>query len=158
MTQTSVVPVDVDRSPLPADSYQYFSLVKKLAEDPSVGFFPPFLPVEIALKTDSIKNICKSYNISRDKWDELRSHPIFIQAVKKAIELSKEEGWTFKMKALMQSESLLATSWQMIHSADTPPSVKKDLILGTWRAAGVAETEQQKPANAPNFNITLNLG
>lgn len=158
MSKMPVVLEGEDGQPvLEREAFQYFSLVRKLSEDPSVGFFPPFLPIEIALKTNSIREICKSHGISRERWEQLRENKAFLSAVKKAVDMTKQEGWTFKIKALMQSEALLNTSWTIIHSSDTPAAVKKDLILGTWKAAGVAETVEKANQGAV-FNIQMNLG
>jgi hypothetical protein len=60
------------------------------------------------------------------------------------------------MKAALQSEELLKSSWKLIHSADTPPGVKKDLIIATWRAAGVADPEQTEGSRSA-FQININL-
>jgi hypothetical protein len=133
-----------------------YSLLERLDKDPAALGFPPMLPIELALKTASVKDIFESYDLTRADAEALMSNAVFIDALKTARDLSLEHGWSFKMKALMQSEALLGTSWRLIHSADTPPVVKKDLILGTWRAAGVgaAGAEDSKPS----FAIQINLG
>ena len=67
-----------------------------LAEhDPAEIGFPPTLPLEIAAKAGSIKDICATYGISRDQWDILKVHPVFIQAVEEAQKLIAAEGGAF---------------------------------------------------------------
>lgn len=76
----------------------------------------------------------------------------------------REEGTSFKLKARIQSEELLKTSWELIHGKDTPAVVKADLIKHTIRFAGLdASIEQKAQANggnagSNNFQININLG
>lgn len=50
-------------------------------------------------------------------------------------ELDKD-GVTFKLKARLQAEAMLETSWALIHSPATPAAVKAGLIKDTVRWAG----------------------
>lgn len=133
-----------------------YSLLERLDKDPSELSFPAMLPIELVLKTAPVKQIFESYDLTREDAERLAKDPTFIEALKNAAEMNQEHGWGFRMKALMQSEALLGTSWRLIHSADTPPVVKKDLILGTWRAAGVGTTTGED--GKPSFAIQINLG
>ena len=134
--------------------------IQSRAEDPALLGYPATLPIEVALRTAPIRRICEEYGISRDEWDELRHHPQFIKDVAVASEELKKEGMSFKMKARLQSEELLKTSWRLIHdtSGDVPPSVKADLIKFTVRAAGY-EADAKNGAQANNnLQININLG
>jgi hypothetical protein len=55
----------------------------------------------------------------------------------------KKEGMSFKLKARLQSEALLETSWRLIHapSSEVPPAVKAKLMEATWRMAGFDNKE-----------------
>lgn len=132
------------------------------AVDPSRLGWPPQLPYELALRVATPKDICETYGITRDQWNEMRHDPVFIAAVADAHEKLKEDGMAFKVKARLQSEELLATSWGMIHDADTPHNVRADLLKFTIRAAGLDGSKDQA-ANAANaignaLNIQINLG
>lgn len=129
-------------------------------ENPALLGYPPTLPIEVAMRTAPIKDICEAYGIDRDEWEALRVHPLFVADVKAAMETLKEEGMSFRFKARMQAEELLKTSWAMIHNATNPPSVRADLIKFTIRAAGLdqsAQKESQQQGFAPTLNIQINL-
>jgi hypothetical protein len=151
---TAVSAVDA----LDSEVFQFYALAQRQGDDPARLGFPPLLPIEIVLRTAPVKDICTAYGLTKADYEQLRADPHFIAAVRKAKEMSAKEGWGFKMKALMQSEALLGASWTLIHAPDTPPAVKKDLILGTWRAAGVAEPEIKGGGQQNAFQININLG
>lgn len=128
-------------------------------ENPAeMGSYPATLPVELALRVDTTENICLAYGISQAQWNVLRSDPVFQIDLARAVSMVKKDGMSFKLKAQMQAEELLKTSWKMIHDVeDTPPSVRADLLKFTVRAAGYAEPAE-KAGNAGNtLQIQINL-
>jgi hypothetical protein len=132
------------------------------ALDPARLGWPPTMPYELVLRTGTPREICESYGIDRDKWAVLRVDPRFVAAVEEADEKLREEGMAFKVKARLQSEELLQTSWGMIHDADTPHNVRADLLKFTIRAAGLDGSKDQAAQAAHAIgnalNIQINLG
>ncbi len=130
--------------------------------DPSELGFPSTLPLELALKEKSPRDLCEAYGISQDEWDKLRHDTLFVAAVAGYVDELKKDGMTFKLKARLQSEVLLATSFKLIHSSndDVPPNVKADLIKFTIRAAGLDGSKDQAQAAGPQnaLQININLG
>lgn len=133
-------------------------------KDPAmIPLYPPTFVVEIALQTASVKEICQEYNISRDDWNILRHDERFIADLTTARAELQKSGMSFKMKAQLQSEELLKTSWRMIHDTrgNVPASVRADLIKFTIRAAGLDGSKDQAAnaqANAvAGLSITINL-
>jgi len=126
--------------------------------DPALLGYPPTLPLEIALKTATPKELCEEYGITKQEWDELRADERFRRDVAQYIEMLKEEGMSFKLKARLQSEELLKTSWRMIHSVsgEVPASVKADLIKFTIRAAGLDGSAQKEGASG-GANLQINI-
>lgn len=123
--------------------------------------YPPTLPIEVALKTASTQVICEAYGLSEAQWNKLRVDPLFVADVKAAAEELKKDGMSFKTKARLQSEELLKTSWQLIHSPhdEVAPSVKADLIKFTIRAAGLDGSKDAATAASQNaLQININLG
>jgi hypothetical protein len=114
-------------------------------EDPARLGYPPTLPVEVALRVASVKDICASYGLSHQDWLRLTEDPIFRADLAGVVKELKKEGMSFKMKARLQSEELLKTSWKMIHSPtdEVPASVKADLLKFTVRAAGLDGSKDQ---------------
>ena len=128
-------------------------------DDPSELGYPPTLPIEIALRTAPLKDICEVYGLDQDDWDRLRQDPVFVQDLKRCVEDLRTEGVSFKMKARLQAESLLKRSWQMIHSPSdqVPPSVAADLIKFTIRAAGLDGSKDQAAGAALNSALQINI-
>lgn len=129
-------------------------------DDPaSIGAYPPTLPVEIALRVAPLREICEAYGITRDQWAALRQDPVFRRDLAAAVEHVKKEGANVKLKAQLQCEELLKTSWGMIHDRTgvIPPSVRADLIKHTFRVAGLIEPPSGTVNNAPTMNIQINL-
>lgn len=129
-------------------------------DNPAELGYPATLPIEVALQTAPIETIKEAYNLSDVDWEKLQNTPRFLADVTAAQELLKKEGMSFKLKARLQSEELLKTSWQLIHSPheDVPPSVKADLLKFTIRCAGLETDPKQANNNANNLQININLG
>lgn len=136
------------------------SLTPVRPDNPAELGYPATLPIEVALRTASVKTICDAYGLSESDWDALRHNPRFIADVTAANEMLKKDGMSFKLKARLQSEELLKTSWALIHSSndDVPPSVKADLLKFTIRCAGLEADPKKDGANTNNLQININLG
>lgn len=107
--------------------------------DPSTLGFPVMLPIELALREHSVRYICESYEppISREQFEKICQNPVFQKAYEDAQKQLQIEGMSYRLKARMQAEQLLKTSWALIHSEHTPPAVKADLIKHTAKVAGL---------------------
>lgn len=128
-------------------------------KDPALIGWPPTLPVEIALKTAPMDDIRVAYGYSKDEWAALPRDPVFLADLAAAVTMVKKEGMSFKIKAQLQAEELLKSSWRLIHEPDTPASVRADLIKATMRWAGYDVKEAQGAAGGGNaLNIQINLG
>jgi hypothetical protein len=124
--------------------------------DPATLGWPPFLPIELALGEERPRQICENYGIDKDQFLALLTLPAFVKAVLDAKEMMAKEGMSFRMKARMQAEALLKTSWQLIHNPHTPSNVKADLIKTTMRVAGYEPKETDRTAVLPlQINIQL---
>lgn len=128
----------------------------QLRNPASLGF-PPMLPVELAMKIDTPQNICKAYDISREQFVALCVHPVFQKAYAEAVEMLKVEGMSFKLKARMQAEHFLTTSFAMVTNPATSDAVRADLIKSTVRWAGLDQKAADTGAGS-SFNIQINLG
>jgi hypothetical protein len=103
--------------------------------DPARLGYPPTFPIELALRTSSVRAICEAYGIDREEWDRVRFEPVFMADLERAVKLVAEEGMSFKLKAKLQAEELLKTSWRLIHDPSTPPQTRADLLKATMRWA-----------------------
>ena len=120
--------------------------------------YPPTFPIEVALRVAPIKDICAAYNLSEEDWGHLRRDPVFVSDLKKAVDMVKQEGMSFKLKARMQSEELLKTSWQMIHDQEVTPAVRADLLKFTVRCAGLEAGPKDQQGSGNTLQIQINLG
>lgn len=120
--------------------------------------FPPMLPIELALKIAPPADICGHYGISKEQFAEIIRHPVFIKAYQEAVEQLKVDGMSFKMKARMQAEGFLATSFAMVTNPATSDAVRADLIKNTVRWAGYDAKAADVAGGGQNFNIQINLG
>ena len=126
-------------------------------ENPANVGYPATLPLEIAMRTSTPKEICKAYGISRNEWDVIRHDKVFKTELSRAQEMLSKEGVSFKIKAKMQSDELLKTSWKLIHDHMVPPNVRADLIKATVRWAGY-DTPAAAGSDAGNgFSISINF-
>lgn len=119
--------------------------------------FPPMLPIELALKIASPQQICSHYEIDKKQFAAIIAHPVFIKAYQEAVEALKVDGMSFKMKARMQAEGFLATSFAMVTNPTTSDAVRADLIKNTVRWAGY-DAKAADVGQGSNFNIQINLG
>lgn len=120
--------------------------------------FPPMLPIELALKIAPVPDICGHYGISKDQFAAIIAHPVFIKAYQEAVESLKVDGMSFKMKARMQAEGFLATSFAMVTNPATSDAVRADLIKNTVRWAGYDAKAADVAGGGQSFNIQINLG
>jgi len=126
--------------------------------DPSELGFPPMLPVELAMRSAPVPEICAAYDISKEQLTALANDPVFVQAFQSAKEMLQKDGMSFRLKARMQAEELLKKSWAMIHSDHTPTAVRADLIKSTVRWAGLEPKGDGVGVGGSNFQININLG
>lgn len=128
--------------------------------DPAAIGWPPTLPIEIALKTAPMGEIREAYGYTPEEWMRLKDNPDFLADLSAAVLMVKKEGMSFKLKAKLQAEELLKTSWRLIHapSAEVPSSVKADLLKATMRWAGYDVKEAAVAQGGNALNIQINLG
>lgn len=125
--------------------------------DPALLGYPPTLPIEIALKTAPLARIREEYGYSEEEWAELKYNPNFREDLSKAIQTVKVEGMSFRLKARLQAEEMLKTSWRTVHDPATPAAVKADLIKATMRWAGYDNKDNAVGGGGVGFAIQINL-
>lgn len=132
-------------------------LLERQATDPSTAFFPPMLPIELAMKVDTPANICNAFGITREQFAALIKHPVFVKAYQDAVEMLKVEGMSFKAKARIQAEDYLSTAFSMVKNPNISESVRADLIKSTVRWAGY-DKKAAEGEGGTGFAIQINLG
>ena len=115
------------------------------------------LLMDVALGASG-ESICKAYGLTPDQLSTIKRHPAFANQLKKVREALDKDGLSFRMRAQMQAEALLRTSWELIHSPTTPASVKVELIKQTVRWAGLdGPAAPVAMASAAGFSVNILL-
>ena len=141
---------------------QLVNLLTRQMADPSTAFFPPLLPVELAMRavgsmTATPREICEAHGVDQARFKALAGHPVFIKSYQEALEMLKVEGMSFKTKARMQAEDYLATAFAMVKNPNISESVRADLIKSTVRWAGYDAKAVDPGQGGSGFNIQINL-
>jgi len=126
-------------------------------ENPAEIGYPPTLPIEVALQTAPDDRIREAYGFTPAQWWALKRSSQFNRDLLEARSMLRTEGMSFKAKARLQSEELLATSWQMIHNANLPATVRADLLKFTIRAAGLEAKAEDKGETTTPLQINISL-
>ncbi len=127
-------------------------------ENPADIGFPAMLPFEIAMGNYPLSEICGAYEITRAQLAVLLENPVFVKALQSAKELVAKEGNSFKVKAMLQAETIIDTAYKMAHNVAIPPVVRADLIKSIVRWAGHEPKTNEKAGNqAQAFQININL-
>lgn len=115
-----------------------------MPKDPSGLGYPPMFLVELALRNNTVKEVCEAYDIDAAKWNVIRQDPSFINALAEIDRTLKKEGMAFKTKARLQADGLLKRSWEIIHdkTGNVPAMAQVKLIELTYRVAGYDVTAQ----------------
>lgn len=123
--------------------------------------WPPQLPIELALRTHTPKELCAAYGIEKAEWDELKLDPNFRAAVQAAMDEVRKDGVSFKLKARLMAEDYLANAYRMVNdkTGNVPANVKADLIKFTMRCAGFEKAGVDGAlGSAQVTQININLG
>lgn len=131
-----------------------------LPRDPSTLSYPPMFLVELALRQNTVQEVCQAYDIDAVKWSVLRKDPRFMSALADTDRSLRTEGMAFKTKARLQSDGLLKRSWELIHdkTGDVPAMVQAKLIELTYRVAGYDVTAQSGGGGiGASLHIEINI-
>lgn len=116
---------------------------------------------EIAQGLEDPAVIASRYHLTPDQWAVLKTHKPFLMAVARYRKQLKESGYTFRVKAHLQAEDLLATAYLMATDPETPSNVRADLIKWTAKIAGLEPDNREAGSHGPTgggFQININLG
>jgi len=125
-------------------------------ENPAKKGWTAAFVVDVALGT-SDDVLCSTYELQDHELQWIKDDPGFIvqlAAIQKELD---KEGVSFRLKARLQAEELLATSWALIHSPATPATVKAGLIKDTVRWAGWDAPPQEGGAGRGGFSVSIVL-
>lgn len=93
------------------------------------------LVIDVALGVDH-ETICEAYDLQYPQLQQIMHTAAFKNRLGKLQEDMSKDGVTFRMKAQMQAEEYLKTSFDMVHNPEVDPKVRAKLIGDTVRWAG----------------------
>ena len=100
--------------------------------------------------------ICEAYGLQYPQLQKIKESPAFKNRLGKLTEELQKEGVSFRLKAQMQAEELLKTSFAMIHDDNVDPKVRQKLIADTVRWAGYDNSGNDKNVGV-GAGITINI-
>ena len=102
-----------------------------IPNDPSEIGWPATLPLELALRQGSVKDICLAYGLGKSDWDRLRQDENFVRALEEATQMLQQEGASFKAKLRAQAEGILPQNWALIHgNPEQVPALRPERVEG----------------------------
>jgi hypothetical protein len=110
---------------------------------------------------DTIDEILTHYQMRRADLRRFTTDKVFQARVANFRKEIRDEGLGFRLKAKVQAEELLTTSWNMIHDRGVSPAVKADLIKSTVKWAGLEvkpEALELLGGGTGAVQIHINLG
>lgn len=104
-------------------------------------------------------DIFRAYGLEEADYLRITNDPIFLKTLETYVEELADPKKSFQMKARLQSEKLLETSWDLIHSKNDQVAapVKADLIKATWRMAGVDGSKEEAKNNLLQNALQINI-
>lgn len=117
--------------------------------------FDPRLTFELALGLSAPDKIFERYGYDQNSALALAKNPVFQTVLKAYVDDVKEHGITFRAKARIQAEDLLAHSYEIATDAQAPYAVRADMIKWT---AKVADYEPKaNVVDAPSNGFSLQI-
>lgn len=130
-----------------ADEVHYLTRSQRIAidtpeaRDATEITFDPRIAFEVALDLEDIETIFEKHGFEFDAAAALCSNPHFARKVQLYRDEILEGGVSFRLKAKLQAEDLLATAYNMALDPNVPAAVRSDLIQ--WQAR-MADLEPAK--------------
>ncbi len=125
--------------------------------DPATLGYPEMLPVELALKEHTIREICIAYKISEDEWERIRFDPVFQKDLAARMVEIGASGVDFKMKARLQSTGYLKKLWKITEDQTVPARDRAQIMQFIIRAAGLDGSKDQAASAIVGNALSINL-
>lgn len=122
-------------------------------------YLNPKIVHELACGLEAWDDIMGRYGISLSEAAELKKDPYVLRAVESRRAELERTGYTFRTKARLMAEDLMAEVYLAAKDERAAPAFKLD-VLKTMVKVGDLEPRPNAPggANGPSFNISIDLG
>jgi hypothetical protein len=141
------------------DDYTEFALSPTAPEAHVTLDIPPQLIWECAAGLEDPAAIAQRFGFEGDKWERLAQWPPFISAVQTQRAEFERNGMTFRLKAGLMAEEMMAMMFKQAVSNDSTILQKLSVFQALTDVAGLkAPKNDTSNVNvAPKFSITINL-
>lgn len=102
-----------------------------VASDLTKGPFDPRLAWDLAMQMDPAGDVFRRYGVDEAGAADLLRMPLFVDTLRRFRREIEKNGTSFRAKARVMAEDLLAHSYLMATDAEAPPAVRADLIKWT---------------------------
>lgn len=141
-------------------NHSEFALSPMAAEPHVTLDIPPQLVWECAAGLENPADVAARFGFEGDKWERLSQWPPFITAVQTQRAEFERNGMTFRLKAGLMAEEMMAQMFKQTISADSTIMQKLSVFNSLVDVAGLKPDKKQVDANvqqAPKFSITINF-
>lgn len=141
-------------------NHSEFALSPMAAEPHVTLDIPPQLVWECAAGLENPADVAARFGFEGDKWERLSQWPPFITAVQTQRAEFERNGMTFRLKAGLMAEEMMAQMFKQTISADSTIMQKLSVFNSLVDVAGLKPDKKQvdTTANAaPKFSITINF-
>lgn len=113
------------------------------------------LAVELALNMDDAQAVFARHGHDIEAAAALIENPVFITLLERVTDEVRENGTSFKMKARLQAEELLATSYDMATDPLISPAVRAQLIQWTSKVAGLEPKDKEESKGGGGLTLSI---
>ena len=115
--------------------------------------------LEMAYGLETAEVIRNRYGIDDDQWLKLRASPVFRAELSKHIGELQRNGTSFRAKAQVLAEDILALSHVMARDERIPAIVRLDAVKWLAKVSGLDESAKKEQASSGNnVQVNINLG
>lgn len=117
--------------------------------------FDPRLTFDLALGLNPAQEIFAQYGYTQEEAVNLAQSPVFQTALKAYVEDVKAHGITFKARARVMAEALLANAYEIATDAEAPANARADLIKWTAKVAGYEPKNTEEAVQGNGFALQI---
>lgn len=141
------------------DDHTEFALSPTASEAHVTLDIPPQFIWECAAGLEDPAAIAQRFGFEGDKWERLAQWPPFISAVQTQRAEFERNGMTFRLKAGLMAEEMMAMMFKQAVSNDSTILQKLSVFQALTDVAGLKapKNDTSNVNTAPKFSITINL-
>lgn len=148
----------MDNELLHQTDYSEFALSPEAVEPHVTLDVPPQLVWECAAGLEDPEKIAERFGFTGAKWERLAQWPPFIIAVQSQRSEFERNGMTFRLKAGLMAEEMMAEMFKQAISHDSTILQKLSVFNSLVDVAGLKATKNLLTEHAaPKFSITINI-